>query len=662
MKRAIYLTPFFIVLNLFVFGQTTEKLTNDSLPFYNMSLEELMKVNVTVASEKPMTARESPGIVTIITQDEILKSGATDLMQVLQQVPGFDLGVDVEGVIGLGVRGNWAHEGKVLLMWDGIKMNEDLYSTLQFGGHYPLSQIKRIEIIRGPGSAIYGGNAEYAVINIITINNNGNNGIAAEAVYSHMAEATGSKSIALSGGTTAGTVHLNAAAYLNESIRSDRRYQDNFGESYDMASNSPINSGQYRLDATWKGLSVIAMYDDYCIGQRDGYEEIYSKIYKTTFKSAMMLTKYDFKKGKFSFTPGIKYKYTQPWNISEDQGSEELPAYNTTENKKEFFVHSGYDPTSRVNIIGGMNFFVQDAKQNIDSSYFFNGTENFSMNNYAAYLQSIIKLNAFNFIIGCRFNDNQYYKSSFVPRIGVTRVSSQYHIKALFSKAFRAPSVENINASPDIKPENTTVAEFEAGIKLTGSSYITANIFDITTLDPIVYYYDSDNIDRYKNESPTGSRGVEIEYKYKSRRGYMSANYSFYTTAGHPTISNYEVPGHKYLQLAFPAHKINFSASTQITKDVSINPSLNYQSERYYVFIDGNDELVAERLKPVFYLNLNFVFENVIVKDLSVMAGCMNILNKEKFYIQPYNSNHAPLPGATTEYVLRIHYKIKSKK
>lgn len=78
-------------------------------------------------------------------------------MQVLQLIPGFDFGVDVEGIVGIGVRGNWAHEGKVLMLWDGLEMNEDLYSTLQFGGHYPVGQIKRIEIIRGPGSAIYGG-------------------------------------------------------------------------------------------------------------------------------------------------------------------------------------------------------------------------------------------------------------------------------------------------------------------------------------------------------------------------------------------------------------------------------------------------------------------------------------------------------------------------
>src|SRR5688572_2974143 len=74
----------------------------DSMPFYLMSIEELMNVNVTVASQLPMTSRESPGIVTIINHSEIVNSGANDLIQLLQQVPGFDFGVDVDGVVGLG--------------------------------------------------------------------------------------------------------------------------------------------------------------------------------------------------------------------------------------------------------------------------------------------------------------------------------------------------------------------------------------------------------------------------------------------------------------------------------------------------------------------------------------------------------------------------------
>ncbi len=170
----------------------------DTIDFYDMSLEQLLKMRahgvpneleklinslISVASKKPLNTRESPSIISLITADDILKSGARDLIDVLRTIPGLDFGVDVEGAVGVGIRGNWAHEGKMLLLVDGLEMNEILFATTQFGNHYPLDLIKRIEVIRGPGSAIYGGFAEYGVINIITKQGEDLNGISTGGIY-----------------------------------------------------------------------------------------------------------------------------------------------------------------------------------------------------------------------------------------------------------------------------------------------------------------------------------------------------------------------------------------------------------------------------------------------------------------------------------------------
>ena len=95
-----------------------------------------MNIKISVASIKELTPRESPGVVSYISAEEIHESGANDLVDVLRLVPGFDFAMDVEGVVGIGVRGNWAHEGKVLMLIDGQEMNEGLYSSLQFGNPF----------------------------------------------------------------------------------------------------------------------------------------------------------------------------------------------------------------------------------------------------------------------------------------------------------------------------------------------------------------------------------------------------------------------------------------------------------------------------------------------------------------------------------------------
>ena len=131
-----------------------EKPVAQEVDFFEMSLDELMNIPVSVASKTQLTVRESPAILTVITGEEIKNLGARDLMDVLNLVPGMNFGVDVQGVVGISSRVNWAHEGKILVLLDGQEMNEILFSTTQFGQRYYISQIEKVEIIRGPGSSI----------------------------------------------------------------------------------------------------------------------------------------------------------------------------------------------------------------------------------------------------------------------------------------------------------------------------------------------------------------------------------------------------------------------------------------------------------------------------------------------------------------------------
>ena len=71
----------------------------------DLSLADLLDTPIDVASLTPQTTRETPGIVTVITRDDIADSGARDLLDVLVLVPGFAPAIDVEGVIDLGMCG-----------------------------------------------------------------------------------------------------------------------------------------------------------------------------------------------------------------------------------------------------------------------------------------------------------------------------------------------------------------------------------------------------------------------------------------------------------------------------------------------------------------------------------------------------------------------------
>jgi outer membrane receptor for ferrienterochelin and colicin len=255
----LFFLLFFVQYNSFA-QESNEPI--DTAAIYNMSLEELLKLKQTahssalealinsiigVSSKKPLSLRKSPSVISLVTAEEISRSGARDLIDVLRLVPGFDFGVDVQGVVSIGIRGNWAHEGKVLLLLDGQEQNEILYSNIAFGNHYSVDQIKKIEIIRGPGSAIYGGFAEYAVINIITKDGEDINGVYVSGLYGQMQNTYGRRNLNLSVGKKYKDLNFSLAGLLGQGARSDRDYTDIYGNSYNLSGNSQLNPANLNL-------------------------------------------------------------------------------------------------------------------------------------------------------------------------------------------------------------------------------------------------------------------------------------------------------------------------------------------------------------------------------------------------------------------------------
>jgi len=131
---------------------------------FKISIERL--INISIASKTEQSIQEAPAIVFVVTREEIQKRGWRTLLQVLDQVPGFMIRKQEASAYSLVVRGMRAVAG-ALIMIDGIALNDPLDGNFAFYD-FPVGAIEKIEIIRGPGSALYGGNAMLSVINIIT--------------------------------------------------------------------------------------------------------------------------------------------------------------------------------------------------------------------------------------------------------------------------------------------------------------------------------------------------------------------------------------------------------------------------------------------------------------------------------------------------------------
>ena len=125
---------------------------------------------IETAAKRLQRIEESPAAVTVITAEEIKKSGAITLCDVLRMVPGIEVLTISVADCQVGARGqNKPASNGVLALVNGRSIYEDIFGNVVWTKKdFPLEQIERIEVVRGPGSVLYGANAFHAVVNIIT--------------------------------------------------------------------------------------------------------------------------------------------------------------------------------------------------------------------------------------------------------------------------------------------------------------------------------------------------------------------------------------------------------------------------------------------------------------------------------------------------------------
>jgi len=155
----------------------------------DLTLEQLMEIRiptVTAASKREQKATEAPSSVTVIGSDDIKRYGYRTLADVLRSVQGLYVSYDRNYAF-LGTRGVNLGDfnSRILLLVDGHRVNNDLTDGAFIDTAFILDidLIDRIEIIRGPGSVLYGNNAFFGVINVITRDGSGVNGAEMSGEY-----------------------------------------------------------------------------------------------------------------------------------------------------------------------------------------------------------------------------------------------------------------------------------------------------------------------------------------------------------------------------------------------------------------------------------------------------------------------------------------------
>jgi len=167
-KHIIAIIFFSLILFSTVSSTAQEKNETEISNLLDLSLEQLLDINIVSATKEISRISEVPATVRVITAEEIAMKGCLTLEDALSDLPGFQFR-NIQGFNSyVFQRGVPSQNNTILVLVDGIQVNELNSGGFYGGGQYNLTNVERIEVVYGPASVLYGTNAISGIVNIVT--------------------------------------------------------------------------------------------------------------------------------------------------------------------------------------------------------------------------------------------------------------------------------------------------------------------------------------------------------------------------------------------------------------------------------------------------------------------------------------------------------------
>ncbi len=487
-----------------------------------LSLEDLMKVQVTSTSRRAEDQNLAAGVVTIISSQEMQQYGARHLRDVLDRVVGTQiLGSHQDYHSKTSMRGfnSSHHEGHVLVLLNGrpVRQATDGGLNSDFYLGFPLNIIDHIEIVRGPGSVIYGTNAVTGVVNIITKD-------AGSAVTETQVDLG-------YGSFGRGQVELST-------LVGDEDYSLNIGVNYINADGDSIGG------VTDENGDV----DDYEWGQ-DSKNAVVNGSYKGfTFNAMIMDNQLGGSNSAFQFPSseidlqryfldlGYLYKINEDWDISLNytfqkdsadwQINENLPSDN--QRNKSHARSDMIETIVRGKVGEDLNLLFGGSYNNVQSKFDFihpvSGVPTLPPSETAyksLYTQADYMLSDKQKIIaGVQWNKPDGVDGDISPRAGfIQGFGDNTWLKLLYSQAFRSPTfvetsldAPQLKGTPGLDPEKVETYDLQL-IHQTGRAYYTLALYHSKLENLIVRVPGTPTT--HANKGYVTFQGIELEAKYE---------------------------------------------------------------------------------------------------------------------------------------------------
>ncbi len=624
------------------------------------------------------TADKAPAIVSVITAEKIRKSGARSLYEVLQRVPGFGVSMARYGKHMIEVRGiKTIHSEKIKMLIDGHSTNGVLDNSFTWGpDSLSLNNIKRIEIIRGPGSALHGSNAFVGIINIVTNEAEDIDGV-----------------IITAGSGNFDTKHVNVQAGKRFNNIDASYFIDVYDTNGSHRTVSPDVIGRtgntdLKLRRLETGLKI--KYKDFSWNthfidtQRGAYigalsilgdenkfdnQDFFSELnYSHSINEDLVVSATGFidkvSRGNYlelypeGFTPFTGTSWFDDGMIANPSGKETILGaevqldYKTKENhlltigaRAEKHELSDAKAVSNVHTLTGAPL---DSVQETTHLGGWIDESKANRNIVALYLQDVWSVTeTIDMTLGVRHDNYSDFGGTTNPRVAfVWQFLQDWDLKALYGTAFRAPTINElyiknnavVKGNENLNPETMKTAELSLGFNKENLQ-ARATYFNITFENKILP-------DPIINENKGGAdvQGVELEAEleiYDVARFY--GNYTFQdaedseTGKALPDVSR---------------HKANIGADLSLGRYLNVNFNLFGSSSRPRAEGDGRPALKKYSLLDIAIIGKSFY------PGVELRASVFNVLDEN--HVDPSLPDGIPNdhPRAGRSFMLDVTYRL----
>lgn len=621
----------------------------------DLSIEELLNVEVYSASKFSQKTTEAPSSVTVITAVDIKSYGYRTLADILNSVRGiytsYDRNYRYAGVRGFNRPGDY--NSRILLLVDGYRVNEPIYDTALLGTEFFLDTdlIDRVEVVRGPGSSVYGSNAVFGVVNVITKSGRDFNAMEAAANVASFGTADARLSY--------GKQLQNGAQLLLSATRNHSRGQDLFYPEFDAtARNLDVdNAAQIYAKLAYGGFILAAAYSERIKAVPSApYGAVFNDPRsQTTDTQAVLDLSYSGQVSeRLDLSARVYYgAYTLEGNYPYD-----LPpvTLNKDEGQARWWGTEAklVGRYQRHKLLAGVEFqdnYRQDQKNyDLDPLVIYLDDKRRS-ERWALYVQDEITLRQGLLLsAGVRYDEYSTVGGTFNPRLALIyspRESTSF--KLLYGTAFRAPNAYELyyadattaKPSPNLKPEQITSYEWVAEHQLEPNFRLTASVYQNQIANLINQVSDPvDGMLVYENIGQAKTKGLEFE----AERAWaddtrLRLSYAWQITRDDSGAELENSPRH----LA----KLNYSTPV-FGKALRSGIELQYMGSRKTLAgASANDYLLA---------NLTLL-NNTLAKGLEVSASVYNLFDKH--YADPARPEHLQdlIPQDGRSFRLKAFYR-----